>query len=66
MTDTDAIRYAQHIAVTTQQTAYVIYDPADEDNEPAERYHAGDTYEIETYYTGCEIVHAYDEEGDET
>ena len=52
----NAIHKAKKLALETQATAYVIFDPSHLDNPPDLAYYAATEEEADTFYAGCEIV----------
>jgi hypothetical protein len=58
----NAIHHAKKLALKTQATAYVIFDPTHLDNPPDLAYYAATDEEAETFFQGCEIVDAVEPE----
>jgi hypothetical protein len=58
----NAIHKAKKLALKTQATAYVIFDPSHLDNPPDLAYYAATEEEAETFFAGCEIVDSVEPE----
>jgi hypothetical protein len=58
----NAIHKAKKLALETQATAYVIFDPSHLDSPPGLAYYASTEEEAETFFAGCEIVDSVEPE----